>query len=215
MLGTPPAFILSQDQTLKIKLSCQASLADVFLGDQSLSAFIVRASFRPPEVPFHSSERLLWNLKLFVWNFRVVSLFNCQGSYAFFTKCYAFLNKRLLIVADFYRSSLVSITQRFLFVKHFFYFFAGLLQKMYLLLPNRFLLQDSIDSLSRNSVLNVCHCFYLWLSPVAVIMKDKSKRRKRDLNPRAAQATYTLSRGASSASWVFLLTELLRCIQLF
>ena len=31
------------------------------------------------------------------------------------------------------------------------------------------------------------------------------KRRKRDLNPRAAWATYTLSRGASSTSWVFLL----------
>ena len=30
------------------------------------------------------------------------------------------------------------------------------------------------------------------------------KRRKRDLNPRAAWTTYTLSRGASSASWVFL-----------
>ena len=31
-----------------------------------------------------------------------------------------------------------------------------------------------------------------------------AKRRKRDLNPRAAWTTYTLSRGASSASWVFL-----------
>ena len=33
---------------------------------------------------------------------------------------------------------------------------------------------------------------------------QKWERRKRDLNPRAALATYTLSRGASSASWVFL-----------
>ena len=32
------------------------------------------------------------------------------------------------------------------------------------------------------------------------------KRRKRDLNPRAGCPTYTLSRGASSASWVFLLS---------
>ena len=32
------------------------------------------------------------------------------------------------------------------------------------------------------------------------------KRRKRDLNPRAGRPTYTLSRGASSASWVFLRT---------
>ena len=30
------------------------------------------------------------------------------------------------------------------------------------------------------------------------------ERRKRDLNPRAAWTTYTLSRGTSSASWVFL-----------
>ena len=34
----------------------------------------------------------------------------------------------------------------------------------------------------------------------------KLKRRRRDLNPRAAQTTYTLSRGASSASWVLLRT---------
>ena len=31
------------------------------------------------------------------------------------------------------------------------------------------------------------------------------KRRRRDLNPRAGCPTYTLSRGASSASWVLLL----------
>ena len=30
------------------------------------------------------------------------------------------------------------------------------------------------------------------------------ERRKRDLNPRAGFPAYTLSRGASSASWVFL-----------
>ena len=32
----------------------------------------------------------------------------------------------------------------------------------------------------------------------------QTKRRKRDSNPRAGCPTYTLSRGASSASWVFL-----------
>ena len=32
----------------------------------------------------------------------------------------------------------------------------------------------------------------------------ENKRRRRDLNPRAGCPTYTLSRGASSASWVFL-----------
>ena len=34
---------------------------------------------------------------------------------------------------------------------------------------------------------------------------SRIKRRRRDLNPRAGFPTYTLSRGASSASWVFLL----------
>ena len=34
------------------------------------------------------------------------------------------------------------------------------------------------------------------------------ERRKRDLNPRAGCPTYTLSRGASSASWVFLLSPI-------
>ena len=35
--------------------------------------------------------------------------------------------------------------------------------------------------------------------------RGSPERRKRDLNPRAGFPTYTLSRGASSASWVFLL----------
>ena len=39
-----------------------------------------------------------------------------------------------------------------------------------------------------------------------VVFADNIERRKRDLNPRAGFPTYTLSRGASSASWVFLLT---------
>ena len=39
---------------------------------------------------------------------------------------------------------------------------------------------------------------YSWFMTLA------AKRRKRDLNPRAGCPTYTLSRGASSASWVFL-----------
>ena len=42
--------------------------------------------------------------------------------------------------------------------------------------------------------------FFLWR-----FCHQINKRRKRDLNPRAGHPTYTLSRGASSASWVFLL----------
>ena len=41
------------------------------------------------------------------------------------------------------------------------------------------------------------------------------KRRKRDLNPRAGFPTYTLSRGASSASWVFLRIDIFHMIASF
>lgn len=39
---------------------------------------------------------------------------------------------------------------------------------------------------------------------ILLLLPIGSKRRKRDLNPRAGFPTYTLSRGASSASWVLL-----------
>ena len=42
----------------------------------------------------------------------------------------------------------------------------------------------------------------------------KMERRKRDLNPRAGFPTYTLSRGASSASWVFLRIQISICLLL-
>ena len=43
----------------------------------------------------------------------------------------------------------------------------------------------------------------------------KSERRKRDLNPRAGYPTYTLSRGTSSATWVFLQSSLFDDMMLF
>ena len=45
--------------------------------------------------------------------------------------------------------------------------------------------------------------FYIFLN--SLFFKD-SNRSRRDLNPRAGFPTYTLSRGASSASWVLLHT---------
>ena len=38
-------------------------------------------------------------------------------------------------------------------------------------------------------------------------ISQKRERRRRDLNPRTAQTVYTLSRGASSATWVLLLNQ--------
>ena len=45
---------------------------------------------------------------------------------------------------------------------------------------------------------------FIFLRKCKKIIIWKKERRKRDLNPRAGFPTYTLSRGASSASWVFL-----------
>ena len=52
--------------------------------------------------------------------------------------------------------------------------------------------------------------WYLCYDIIYFLNKHKiNERRRRDLNPRAGHPTYTLSRGASSASWVLLLnTEL-------
>ena len=47
-------------------------------------------------------------------------------------------------------------------------------------------------------------CQPLFLIFLNLKFKKIKKRRRRDLNPRAALTTYTLSRGTSSASWVLL-----------
>ena len=46
---------------------------------------------------------------------------------------------------------------------------------------------------------------YCLIVNVRCVWRFRIKRRRRDLNPRAAWTTYTLSRGTSSASWVLLL----------
>ena len=61
-----------------------------------------------------------------------------------------------------------------------------------ILMPFRYTLFDR-----KKNPLNIREFFSVWY-----IWKE---RRRRDLNPRAGFPTYTLSRGASSASWVLLL----------
>ena len=56
-----------------------------------------------------------------------------------------------------------------------------------------------IISISFPSVKN----FFSFLFNSKLFSKSK-ERRRRDLNPRTAQTVYTLSRGASSATWVLL-----------
>ena len=109
-------------------------------------------------------------------------LFNYQGSLLFL----------------FSRSNSDILSCCFLFVKNFFVLFfcdsfqafacfesALIYYHVYLRLSTTFL----------NLFFTVFHSSFIW----------KKERRKRDLNPRAGFPTYTLSRGASSASWVFLL----------
>ena len=60
-----------------------------------------------------------------------------------------------------------------------------------------FVFVDDLSTLSQvESFVNHFFDFFIFLK--------NQKRRRRDLNPRAALTTYTLSRGTSSASWVLL-----------
>ena len=138
VLGTPPAFILSQDQTLKLK----------FFPGPNLAWLISKpfyCCFRFCSECSHSWPKPLSH---FYKNF--------QG----FTYCSVF---KVLCCCRF-SDSLFTITQLVSFVNNFFQVF--------------------------------------WSS--FSVLQASLKRRRRDLNPRAGLPTYTLSRGASSASWVFL-----------
>ena len=101
-----------------------------------------------------------------------VSLFSYQGS---------------LFLLSF--DSSFSLSHSFLFVKNFFKFFSKLF------LMKFFVFVDDLSTLSQvGSFVNHFFDFFKFK-----ILKNQ-KRRRRDLNPRAALTTYTLSRGTSSAS---------------
>ena len=124
-------------------------------------------------------------------------LFSYQGSFLLF----------------FSSDSFYILSKAFLFVKNFFNFF----QSFYLL---RSLSRVSLDIISFvllnvntffkvfsfSSKLILHHSRYRLIIPtyknywLSSSFSDDTKRRKRDLNPRAGHPTYTLSRGTSSAS---------------
>ena len=85
-----------------------------------------------------------------------------------------------------------------LFVKHFFSFvFYFLLRK------------QKLFSLLSEATVIFYHIFLicqaLFYSLLYFCQKEQKRiRRRRDLNPRTARTVYTLSRGASSATWVLL-----------
>ena len=108
MLGTPPAFILSQDQTLMFKFV------------RSKSVWLI--------LPFYCCFRFLFSeisLRTFcsVWNFQgciTVYLSRCRSSYwKYFQK-----NFRSCL-----SDSLLSLSQAVLFVKNFFHFIFKFLSK--------------------------------------------------------------------------------------
>ena len=105
------------------------------------------------------------------WIFRVVSLFNYQGS----------------VVAAFASDSFI-LSQLIFIVKHFFKVF----EKVFWIVLTICSFQTAL----------LCYHRICGLSTIFFLIVE---RRWRDLNPRAGRPTYTLSRGASSATWVHLL----------
>ena len=113
------------------------------------------------------------------------------------------------------------LSKAFLFVKNFFNFFQSFLFTL-LVLTSQLRYNTICSSQCQYFFQSFSFSFepvlyHLWYHFVTLTYKnywlsssfpDDIKRRKRDLNPRAGHPTYTLSRGTSSASWVFLLTEL-------
>ena len=116
------------------------------------------------------------------------------------------------------------LSKAFLFVKNFFNFFQSFLFTL-LVLTSQLRYNTICSSQCQYFFQSFSFSFepvlyHLWYHFVSLTYKiywlsssfpDDIKRRKRDLNPRAGHPTYTLSRGTSSASWVFLPTEL-NCI---
>ena len=84
--------------------------------------------------------------------------------------------------------SLFILPHFFLFVKNFFKFFQNFFDEVFVFI-------DDLSTLPQvESFVNHFFDFFKFK-----ILKNQ-KRRRRDLNPRAALTTYTLSRGTSSAS---------------
>ena len=126
------------------------------------------------------------------WIFRVVSLFNYQGS----KRNILFRCKSVLLICRAVlhsRSDSFILSQLIFIVKHFFKSF----WKSFLNCFNDSLISNSFAILPQE-LRSVNTKFYKFIKPDA-------ERRWRDLNPRAGRPTYTLSRGASSATWVHLL----------
>ena len=110
VLGTPPAFILSQDQTLKINVSRCLIQVKPLAFPVLLFVLVLKLSFsfHGPFLPTSLASGSEWNSRdfsLLNWTFKVVLLFSYQVSLYFLSE------------------SFYSLTQLHIFVKNFFIFF--------------------------------------------------------------------------------------------
>ena len=157
VLSTPPAFILSQDQTLKLSLILfRTTLALFFLLKESSKGL-----FRCP-----------FGLYCF-WG-TISRLLRMKISNEFSGLSYCLIIK--VHVLSFYRSSLTSVPQYFLFVKRFFELFLNSI------FSNICVFVDSFHSITPKCF--TVNTFFQLFSFLKIVFKKE--RRKRDLNPRAA-----------------------------
>ena len=159
MLSTPPAFILSQDQTLVKSVCTQSRIAWQFC----CCLLFWFDIFRCPFLKNLFKEFSGFVVYCSVINVLFVVAVSCDSFYII-SKCFMFVNN---------------------FFKLFFVaFFESLKQQLWYIIIYLLVCQQLFWSFFKSYF--------------------QTKRRKRDSNPRAGCPTYTLSRGASSASWVFL-----------
>ena len=144
------------------------------------------------------------------WIFRVVSLFNYQGSFhSLFASDFVIISHRFLLVKHFFkkflsffdvllfsRTACLSYHNSFCLSIPFFKFF-----KLFLIFRIVWTFRSFRTLRYLITSFLVCQQLFLLFFKSFFV----AERRWRDLNPRAGRPTYTLSRGASSATWVHLL----------
>ena len=80
VLSTPPAFVLSQDQTLYKMVSKEHSLFKSFIESFIMTSFVLRLPFRVIDLTAYSGDLWYSFKSCSVWCFLFVTLFNLQGT---------------------------------------------------------------------------------------------------------------------------------------
>ena len=80
VLSTPPAFVLSQDQTLYKMVSKELSSFKSFIESFIMTSFVLRLPFRVIDLTAYSGDLWYSFKSCSVWCFLFVTLFNLQGT---------------------------------------------------------------------------------------------------------------------------------------